>query len=172
MCSVSQPAGEAPGNARPAVIDTIDLQIAAALVADGRSTLRELSEITGLSVSAVQARVRRLETDGVIRGYTALIDAEAVGLPLAALIAITPLDPGQPDDAPERLAGLPEIQACHSVAGDDAYVLFVRVASPTALEQLIREIRKRANVSTRTTVVLQTFFERPAAPRRDTTPGP
>jgi Lrp/AsnC family leucine-responsive transcriptional regulator len=135
------------------------------LLADGRSTLKALSELTGLSVSAVQARVRRLETEGVIRGYSALVDAEAIGLPLAALIAITPLDPAQPDDAPDQLAGLSEIEACHSVAGDDAYVLFVRVESPTALEALIREIRKRANVSTRTTVVLQTFFERPAAPR-------
>ena len=51
------------------------------------------------------------------------------------------------------------------MAGEDAYVLFVRVGSPTALEALIREIRRRANVSTRTTVVLQTFFERPAIPR-------
>ena len=140
--------------------DVIDKQLAAALVADGRSTLKALAEITGLSVSAVQARVRRLESDGVIRGYTALLDPEAVGLPLAALISITPLDPGQPDDAPEKLSGLTEIQACHSVAGDDAYVLMVRVATPSALEALIREIRKRANVSTRTTVVLQTFFER------------
>jgi Lrp/AsnC family leucine-responsive transcriptional regulator len=145
-------------------LDPIDRKIAATLLADGRSTLKALGEVTGLSVSAVQARVRRLETYGVIRGYTALLDAESIGLPLAALIAITPLDPAQPDDAPERLAGLAEIEACHSVAGDDAYVLFVRVASPGALEQLIREIRKRANVSTRTTVVLQTFFERHAAP--------
>lgn len=150
--------------ARRALTDPIDRKLAAALLADGRSTLRSLAELTGLSISAVQARVRRLESDGVIRGYAALLDAEAIGLPLAALIAITPLDPGQPDDAPERLAGLAEIEACHSVAGDDAYVLFVRVASPTALEQLIREIRKRANVSTRTTIVLQTFFERRAAP--------
>jgi Lrp/AsnC family leucine-responsive transcriptional regulator len=156
---------ELPSESPRVLSDPIDRQIAAALLADGRSTLKTLGEVTGLSVSAVQARVRRLETDGVIRGYTALLDAEAIGLPLAALIAITPLDPAQPDDAPERLADLPEIEACHSVAGDDAYVLFVRVASPTALEQLIRDIRKRANVSTRTTVVLQTFFERRAALR-------
>jgi Lrp/AsnC family leucine-responsive transcriptional regulator len=57
------------------------------------------------------------------------------------------------------------------VAGDDSYVLFVRVATPTALEQLIREIRRRANVSTRTTVVLQTFFERRAVPGEGPTPG-
>jgi Lrp/AsnC family transcriptional regulator, leucine-responsive regulatory protein len=147
----------------PLLTDAIDRQIASALLADGRSTLKSLGEITGLSVSAVQARVRRLESDGVIHGYTALLDAEAIGLPLAALIAITPLDPAQPDDAPLRLKDLSEIEACHSVAGDDAYVLYVRVASPTALEHLIREIRRRANVSTRTTVVLQTFFERRAA---------
>jgi Lrp/AsnC family leucine-responsive transcriptional regulator len=153
-------AAAAPTAARRALTDPIDRRLAAALLVDGRSTLKALAEITGLSVSAVQARVRRLEADGIIRGYVALLDAEAIGLPLAALIAITPLDPAQPDDAPEMLAGLTEIEACHSVAGEDAYVLFVRVASPTALEQLIREIRKRANVSTRTTVVLQTFFER------------
>jgi Lrp/AsnC family leucine-responsive transcriptional regulator len=156
--------GDSPPLPRRALTDPIDRQIAAALVVDGRGTLKSLAEITGLSVSAVQARVRRLETDGVIRGYTALLDAESIGLPLAALIAITPLDPAQPDDAPEALAGLSEIEACHSVAGDDSYVLFVRVATPTALEQLIREIRRRANVSTRTTVVLQTFFERRAEP--------
>jgi Lrp/AsnC family leucine-responsive transcriptional regulator len=166
VSSVNEPDDDrgVPAASRRTLTDPIDLRIASALLADGRSTLKALGEITGLSVSAVQARVRRLESDGVIRGYTALLDAESIGLPLAALIAITPLDPAQPDDAPEMLAGLSEIEACHSVAGDDAYVLFVRVASPTALEQLIREIRKRANVSTRTTVVLQTFFERRAAP--------
>jgi Lrp/AsnC family transcriptional regulator, leucine-responsive regulatory protein len=139
--------------------DPTDRQIAAALVADGRTTLKNLAELTGLSVSAVQARVRRLEADGVIRGYTALVDPEAIGLPLAALVSITPLDPAHEYDIPDRLSALPEIEACHSVAGEDSFVLFVRVASPSGLEELIREIRKRANVSTRTTVILQTFYE-------------
>lgn len=161
---MSDPLGAPAKPPRRLLEDDVDRKLAAALVADGRSTLKSLAEITGLSVSAVQARVRRLEADGVVQGYTALLDPEALGLPLAALIAITPLDPAQPDDAPERLAGLREIEVCHSVAGEDSYVLFVRVATPTALEQLIREIRRRANVSTRTTVVLQTFFERRAAP--------
>ena len=153
---------EPEATARPVapLDDPVDRRIVSELRADGRSTLKSLAEATGLSVSAVQARVRRLENTGVVRGYTALVDPETLGLPLAALIAITPLDPAQPDDAPERLGELVEIEACHSVAGDDAYVLFVRVASPSALEALIREIRRRAHVSTRTTVVLQTFFER------------
>ena len=139
--------------------DATDRLIAAALVADGRSTLKSLAEATGLSVSAVQARVRRLETDGVIRGYTARVDPEAIGLPLAALVSITPLDPAHDYGIPDRLVELTEIEACHSVAGEDSFVLFVRVATPAALESLIREIRRRANVSTRTTVVLHTSFE-------------
>ena len=144
--------------------DEIDRRIAATLVADGRATLRTLAEVTGLSVSAVQARVRRLEADGVIAGYTGRVDAEALGLPLAAIVAVTPLDPAHEYDIPELLAEVGEVESCHSVAGEDSFVLFVRVASPTALEELIREIRRRANVSTRTTVILQTFYERRSVP--------
>jgi len=144
--------------------DEIDRRIALLLMSDGRTTLRSLADATGLSVSAVQARVRRLETTGVIRGYAADVDPEAIGLPLSALVAVTPLDPASEYDIPDRLAGLSEVASCHSVAGEDSFVLFVRVASPSALEALIREIRRRANVSTRTTVVLQTFYERHARP--------
>lgn len=147
--------------------DPTDRRLASLLVADGRSTLKNLAEASGLSVSAVQARVRRLESDGVIRGYVADIDPEALGLPLAAIIAVTPRDPEHEYDIPDRVAELPEIESCHSVAGDDSFVLFVRVATPTALEALIREIRRRADVSTRTTVVLQTLFERKARPTAD-----
>ena len=67
-------------------------------------------------------------------------------------MAIRPFDPSQPDDAPERLAHLPEIDSCYSVAGEDFYLLLVRVASPADLERLLQEIRTAANVTTRTTV--------------------
>jgi len=145
--------------------DEIDAGIVRAVSFDGRATLADLSAAVGLSVSAVQSRLKRLEARGVITGYRALLDAEAVGKPLAAFVEITPLDPGQPDNAPELLEHLAEIEACHSIAGDAAYMLFVRVASPRDLETLIREIRSAASVNTRTTVVLQTFFEnRPILP--------
>ena len=74
-------------------------------------------------------------------------------------MAIRPFDPAQPDDAPERLAHLSEIESCFSVAGEDFYILLVRVASPVDLERLLQEIRTSANVTTRTTVVLSTPFE-------------
>jgi len=140
--------------------DDVDRTLVALLAADGRATLSTLAAAAGLSVSATQARVRRLEQRGVIRGYAADVDPEALGLPLAAFVAITPLDPAQPDDAPERLAELDAVEACYSVAGDESYLLLVRVPSPRALEDLLREIRTVANVRTRTTVVLQTFYER------------
>ena len=145
--------------------DDIDAGIVRAVSQDARATLADLSAAVGLSVSAVQARLRRLEARGVITGYRALVDAEAVGKPLAAFVEITPLDPGQPDNAPELLEHLAEIEACHSVAGDAAYILLVRVASPRRLEALVRDIRSAASVNTRTTVVLQTFYEnRPILP--------
>ena len=144
--------------------DSVDRSILAAISRDGRATLAQLSKIVGLSVSAVQSRLRRLETRGVITGYRAQLDPEAVGAPLSAFIEITPLDPGQPDNAPELLEPFPEIEACHSIAGDASYMLFVRVASPRALEKLVNEVRLAANVRTHTTVVLQTYYEnRPIA---------
>ncbi|UNK71583.1 winged helix-turn-helix transcriptional regulator [Microbacterium sp. H1-D42] len=140
--------------------DAVDHALLAAISLDGRATLAQLSLDVGLSTSAVQSRLKRLEARGVITGYQAVLDPEQVGAPLSAFIEITPLDPAQPDNAPELLEHLSPIEACHSIAGDAAYMLFVRVASPRALEQLVRDIRLAANVGTRTTVVLQTFYER------------
>src|SRR6478609_7288370 len=73
-------------------LDEIDRVIARELVADGRATLAHLAATAGLSVSAVQSRVRRLESRGVVAGYSARINPEAVGKMLSAFVAITPLD--------------------------------------------------------------------------------
>jgi Lrp/AsnC family transcriptional regulator, leucine-responsive regulatory protein len=140
-------------------LDEIDRILARELVADGRSTLARLAAVAGLSVSAVQSRVRRLESRGVVTGYSARINPEAIGHMLSAFVAITPLDPSQPDDAPARLEHIAEIEACHSVAGEESYILLVRVASARALEDLLQRIRTAANVRTRSTIILQTFYE-------------
>ncbi len=140
-------------------MEEINRKILALLARDGRLSFTELARQTGLSVSAVQQRVRRLEERGVIRGYTAQIDPEEAGLPLTAFVSIKPFDPAAPDDSPERLAHLSAIEACHSVAGEESYILKVRVASPAALEELLQEIRAAASVATRTTIVLSTPYE-------------
>lgn len=143
-------------------MEETDQAIVSALTADGRMSYTDLAEKVGLSVSAVHQRVRRLEQRGVITGYGARVDYNSIGLPLTAFVAIRPFDPAQPDDAPERLAHLSEIESCFSVAGEDFYILLVRVASPADLERLLQEIRTGANVTTRTTVVLSTPFEQRA----------
>lgn len=142
------------------MLDDIDRLLLRELMSDGRATLANLAEKASLSVSAVQSRVRRLEARRVIRGYAATVDPEALGQVLSAFVAITPLDPAGPDDAPARLQHVPGIEACHSVAGEESYMLLVRVASPRHLEQLLAEIRATANVRTRSTIILQTYFEK------------
>ncbi|AVT38069.1 Lrp/AsnC family transcriptional regulator [Plantactinospora sp. BB1] len=157
-------------------MEETDRAIVAALAADGRLSYTDLAERVGLSVSAVHQRVRRLEQRGVIKGYAARIAFEAIDLPLSAFVAIRPLDPSQPDDAPDRLAHLPEIDSCYSVAGEDFYLLLVRVASPVDLERVLQEIRTAANVTTRTTVVLSVPYESrppklPVASKLSSEPG-
>ena len=142
-----------------AELEPLDKAIARELAADGRCSFTDLAERVGLSVSAVHQRVRRLEQRSVIRGYTARLDSQAIGLPLTALISLTPIDPAAPDDYPQRLEHIAEIESCYSVAGDESYVLLVRVPTPGDLEELLRKIREAAKVSTRTTVVLSTPYE-------------
>jgi Lrp/AsnC family leucine-responsive transcriptional regulator len=145
-------------------VEDLDRQIVRLLTSDGRRSFTDLARDTGLSVSAVHQRVRRLEKRGVLRGYRADVDPDEIELPLTAFVSIKPIDPAAPDDAPDRLTHLAAIEACHSVAGEESYILKVRVATPAALEDLLQEIRAAANVSTRTTVVLSTPFEgRPPA---------
>ena len=140
-------------------MEDLDRRILALLAADGRMSFTDLGKATGLSTSAVHQRVKRLEARGVITGYTAQVDYDLIGLPLTAFISIRPIDPSQPDDSPERLSGIPEIESCWSVAGDESYILKTRVATPVDLEELLARIRSAANVSTRTTIVLSTPYE-------------
>jgi Lrp/AsnC family transcriptional regulator, leucine-responsive regulatory protein len=145
-------------------MEETDAALVRALSADGRASFTDLAKLTGLSVSAVHARVRKLEQRGLIRGYRVVVDPVELGLSLTAFVSVKPTDPAAPDDAPERLAHLLQIEACYSVAGEESYILKVRVATPADLEALLQEIRTAAAVSTRTTVVLSTPFEdRPPA---------
>ncbi|MDN4175117.1 Lrp/AsnC family transcriptional regulator [Nocardioides sp. SOB77] len=140
-------------------VEATDRHILALLATDGRMSFTDLGKATGLSTSAVHQRVKRLEQRGLILGYGATIDHEQVGLPLTAFISIRPIDPSQPDDSPDRLRAITEIESCWSVAGEESYILKVRTETPSALEGLLARIRAAANVSTRTTIVLNTFYE-------------
>jgi Lrp/AsnC family leucine-responsive transcriptional regulator len=146
-------------------LDARDLEIVAALQDDARATYADVGARVGLSASAVHDRVRKLEQAGVIRGYRAMVDPESVGLFVTAMIAVTPLDPQQPDDLPDRVREFPEVQDCYSVAGEANYILKVRTRTTSHLEELIRRLREKGGVQTRTTIALSIPFEdRPIVP--------
>jgi Lrp/AsnC family transcriptional regulator, leucine-responsive regulatory protein len=141
------------------MLDERDLDIVAALQEDARATYADIGRRVGLSASSVHERVRKLERTHVIRAYRADVDPEALGLFVTALIAVTPLDPTQPDDLPERVREFREIEDCFSVAGESNYVLKVRTKTTSDLEELIRRLREKGEVQTRTTIVLSVPFE-------------
>lgn len=140
-------------------VEDTDQRILSLLAEDGRMSFTDLGRATGLSTSAVHQRVKRLEARGVIKGYGATVDYDALGKPLTAFISITPIDPAAPDDYPDRLLPIPEIESCWSVAGTESYIVKIRVATPADLENLLARVRAAANVATRTTIVLSTAFE-------------
>jgi Lrp/AsnC family leucine-responsive transcriptional regulator len=146
-------------HAYDSTVNERDTAILRALQADGRATYAEIGRAVGLAPSTVHDRMRRLEESGVIRGYRAVVNPEAIGLFVTALISVTPLDPKQPDDLPVRVVEFPEVEDCHSVAGGENYVLKVRTGTTSDLEDLLRRLREKAGVQTRTTVVLSTPFE-------------
>ncbi|MGZ8612339.1 MAG: Lrp/AsnC family transcriptional regulator, partial [Actinomycetota bacterium] len=139
-------------------MDDRDLEILAALQDDARATYADVGRRVGLAASSVHDRVRKLEQLGAIRGYRAVVDPESVGLFVTALVAVTPLDPTQPDDLPERVRDFPEVEDCYSVAGESNYVLKVRTRTTGALEELIRRLREKGEVQTRTTIALSIPF--------------
>jgi Lrp/AsnC family transcriptional regulator, leucine-responsive regulatory protein len=147
------------------MMDDRDKLILSALQDNARATLGDIAERVGLAASSVHDRVRKLEQTGIIKGYRAEVDAEAVGLFVTALVSVMPLDPRQPDDLPQRVLEFAEVEDCHSVAGDENYILKVRTRTTADLEDFLRRLREKAGVQTRTTVVLSTPFEhRPLIP--------
>ncbi|MNI41022.1 Leucine-responsive regulatory protein [compost metagenome] len=147
-------------------VDSLDYKIIKALMANGRMTWAELAGVLGLSSPAAADRVRRLEEQGVITGYTALIDAESAGYGLAALIAVSLERPAHRQPFLDLIHKLPEIQECHHTAGDDDYILKVRCRGTRDLDRLISEELKSLPgiVRTKTTIILGTVKETPNIP--------
>jgi Lrp/AsnC family leucine-responsive transcriptional regulator len=147
-------------------MDALDRQIIAALRANGRATYADLGRQVGLSASAVHERVGKLESSGVITGYHAVVDPRLVGLDVTSLVGIHVSDTGDDDEVAAALARLPEVESCYAVAGDEAFVVKVRVATVDDLERALRRLRRIDGVArTNTTVVLSTRFEgRPNSP--------
>jgi Lrp/AsnC family transcriptional regulator, leucine-responsive regulatory protein len=141
-------------------VDQVDRQLIDALRADGRASYAELARLVGLSSSAVHERVGKLESGGIIRGYRAEVAPEAIGIGVTAMIGIEPGENGRDEVIGAALDDIPEVESCYSVAGDEAFLLWVRVGSVDELHRLLTRLRAIDGVArTRTTVVLATRFE-------------
>jgi Lrp/AsnC family leucine-responsive transcriptional regulator len=143
-----------------------DWELLAILQAEGKATYADLARRVNLSQTAVHERVKKLEARGLIRGYCAMVDPASLGLPVTAFVFVEQL-PGQAGDGlPDRFAALQAVVACHSIAGDETYLLKVRVADTMELERVIGQVRRLEGVGhTRCVVGLTTWFEaRPVPP--------
>ena|SRR2546421_9434968 len=141
-------------------MDTVDRQLIQALRENGRASYAELGRLVGLSGPSVTDRINRLEQGGVITGYRATVNPAALGLGATALVGIQLSDAADHEDVAQRMNDLEEIEDCWFIAGDDSFMLKVRVPDVDGLEHTIRRLSGIKGVArTRTTVVLSTKWE-------------
>jgi Lrp/AsnC family transcriptional regulator, leucine-responsive regulatory protein len=122
--------------ANTARLDDTDRKIIGELLADGRVSLAELGRRVNLSPPAVTERVKRLERNGVLTGYTAEIDLRKLGYPLTAIVRIKP-SPGQLPRIPELAEQIPEVSECHRITGEDCFYLKIHLRSIDELSGLL-----------------------------------
>jgi Lrp/AsnC family leucine-responsive transcriptional regulator len=141
-------------------VDVVDRKLLDALRANGRATYAELARVVGLSAPAVHERVAKLEASGVITGYHASVSPESLGYAMNALVGIFIKDGADSDKLADELARIAAVEHCWFVAGEETFVVKIRVPDVSALEAEIRALNLIPGVArTRTTVVLSTKFE-------------
>jgi Lrp/AsnC family transcriptional regulator, leucine-responsive regulatory protein len=123
-------------NADEGLLDATNRALLAELQADARLPVAELGRRVGLSPPAVAERLRRLEADGVIRGYRADIDPRALGFALGAVLRIRPA-PRQIPKVAEIARDTPEVVECHRITGEDCYFMRLHVRDVEHLEEVI-----------------------------------
>lgn len=143
-----------------AALDDQDRRLLRELVLDGRASHRELAERTGSSLATVNRRVRQMEASGVIRGYTALIDPEALGWSLTAVIGLR-IDKGHVRSVHEKISTDPRIFGVYDVTGEWDGLVLVRLRGREDLDDLVKTTLSLAHIQrTNTMVVLKTVLEK------------
>lgn len=132
---------------QPANLDDIDRALLAALAEDGRAAVSELARTVGLSAPSTSERLRRLEAQGVIGGYTVRIDPRALGYTLQAIVRVKPL-PGQLHLVEEVIRRIPEFVECDKVTGDDCFIARLYLHTIEQLDEILAKVTERAETST------------------------
>jgi Lrp/AsnC family transcriptional regulator, leucine-responsive regulatory protein len=146
------------------VLDPTDVRILGLLQADGRMANADVAREVGMAPSAVFERIKKLEQRGYISGYQARLAPDRLELGLLAFVFVRVSDEG--GGVGERLAKLEEVLEVHQVAGEDCYLVKLRVKDTQALGRLLNESIKAitGTASTRTTIALQSLKETLALP--------
>ena len=147
-------------------MDATTIEILNILQQDARTPNAEIARRVGLAPSAVYERMRKLEERGIVQGYTARLDARALGLGLLAFVFVRADERVGSDETAQLLSAIPEVQEVHHIAGEDCFLVKVRAPDTEALSRLLRDRfgALPAVRSTRTTVVLRTVKEGGALP--------
>lgn len=142
-------------------LDEKDRLLVAALRADSRQSLVALARHTGLSRSAVHERLRRLETRGVIAGYTIRLGGQSDDPGVRALVAVSFQQGKNCDHVVPHISGIPQVVSCWSLAGATDLMLLVECGSNGDLDTIRRQIATIPGVATaQTHVALRTHFDR------------
>lgn len=145
-------------------LDDFDRKILGALSADARQTYAEIGQSTGLSAPAVHERVKRLREAGVLRGSTAVLDAQAIGKPFLAFVHVDTEGWGK-SERMMTLRRFPEVEEMHSVAGDTGVIMKIRTRNARAMEHFLSQLYVLPGVrGTKSYVVLSTYLERAIQP--------
>lgn len=148
------------------MLDATDLAILRLLQANARTSNADIARQLDMAPSAILDRIRKLEQRGIIEGYLTRISAAAVGLGLTAFVLVRTEERVGSAAIGQALARQPEVLEVHHVAGEDCYLVKVRVPDTESLSRLLRERfgRLKGVRSTRTTIVLSTVKEAQGLP--------
>jgi DNA-binding Lrp family transcriptional regulator len=146
-------------------MDEIDRQIVALLRQDARRSFQSIGLRVSLSAPAVKRRVDRLQEDGIIRGYSAVVDPGRFGWTTHAIVALYTEGRMAAAEVHEAVERHPEVAAAYTVAGEASAMLHVRARDTAHLEAALERIRDHPGITrTQTQIVLSTLFERPFGP--------
>jgi Lrp/AsnC family leucine-responsive transcriptional regulator len=140
-------------------LDFIDLKILEILQEDGRASHSAIADAVGLSQPSVHERVKKLEQRGVIKGYAAVVDPDALGLGVLAFISVR-LNDYKPEDIANAVAGIPEVIEAHHIAGEECFIVKVRCRANKDLQSILERIWQAGPVTgSKTTIAFATFKE-------------
>ena len=146
-------------------INPMDARILDILQRDGRRAYAEIGAEVGMSGPSAHERVKKLEARGIVRGYMAQLDPAAVGLGVLAFMWVTQAPGTIADDITDAFAEIPEVEACHRIAGEGDYLLKIRARDTADLERVVRRVQTTRHVyRTETDIVFSTVFERRPLP--------